>query len=188
MLVSSKTIELKNRKKIILKSPIPENAQLLLDHLKNVFHQSYQNMNFPKNNWDHFPVEEEAKILTDFSTSNSKFMISAFDEERIVGNIGCFGMGGEFLKHNARIGMGLEKEYHNIGLGTAMLNYAIETARQNNIHRLELTVRTYNEGGIALYEKVGFRKVGILKETAFIDGQFCDEYIYEMLVGKNGKN
>ena len=32
-----------------------------------------------KNVWDDFSVDEEAKILTDFSTSSSKFMISAFD-------------------------------------------------------------------------------------------------------------
>lgn len=184
MLISSKTIELKNQKKIILKSPIPENAQTLLNHLKNVFHQSYQNMNYPKNNWDNFSVDEEIKVLNDFCSSPSKFMISAFDGDRIVGNIGCFEMVGEFLKHNARIGMGVEKEFHNLGLGAALLNYAIEAATQNKIHRLELKVRTYNEPGIALYEKVGFRRVGILNEVAFIDGKFCDEYLYEMLIGK----
>lgn len=184
MLVVPKKIELKNQKQIVLKSPTPENSQLLLNHLKNVFHESYQNMNFAKNNWDNFPVEEEAKILAEFSSNPGKFMISAFDGDRIVGNIGCFGMGGEFLKHNARIGMGLEKEFHNLGLGTALLNYAIETAKQNNIHRLELTVRTYNDAGVALYEKVGFRRVGILKETAFIDDKFCDEYMYELLISE----
>ena len=184
MLVSPKEIQLKNGKYLILKSPIPENAQNLLNHLKNVFHQSYQNMNHPKNNWDSFPVDEETKILTDFASSPSKFMISAFDKDRIVGNLGCFGMGGEFLKFNARIGMGLEKEFHNLGLGKLLLNYAIEVAKENKIHRLELTVRTFNNSGIALYEKVGFRRVGILKETAFIDGKFCDEFIYEMLIGE----
>ncbi|MGZ3775781.1 MAG: GNAT family N-acetyltransferase, partial [Bdellovibrio sp.] len=182
--VSAKVAELKNNKKIVLKSPTPDDAQLLLNHLKNIFHQSYQNMNQPKNHWDNFPVDEEVRILTDVCSSPSKFMISAFDQDKIVGNIGCFGWGGEFLKYNARIGMGLEKEYHNIGLGTALLNYAIENAKQNKIHRLELTVRTYNQSGIALYEKVGFQKVGILKEVAFIDGEFCDEYMYEMLIGK----
>lgn len=183
MLIQAKEVKLKNGETLILKSPTPDDAQKLLNHLKNVFNQSYQNMNHPKNNWDNFPVEEEAKILTDFASSSSKFMISAFHGEKIVGNLGCFGMGGEFLKFNARIGMGLEKEFHNVGLGTKILNYAIENAKQNKIHRLELTVRTFNEAGIALYEKVGFRRVGILEETAFIDGKFCDEYMYEMLIG-----
>ena len=182
MLISAKEIKIKNGKSIILKSPNTEDAQNLLNHLKNVSNQSYQNMNSPKNNWDNFSVEEEAKILADFASSSGKFMISSFDGDRIIGNLGCFGMGGEFLKFNSRIGMGLEKEFHNVGLGTSLLNYAIEIAKQNKIHRLELTVRTFNEGGIALYEKVGFRRVGILKEIASIDGIFYDEYMYEMIL------
>jgi RimJ/RimL family protein N-acetyltransferase len=183
MIVEPKEIILKNGKVLILKSPQPEHAQILLDYLIRFFHQSYRNMNHPKNHWDNYPVEEEAKILNDFSKSPTNFMISAFDGSKVVGNIGCFAMGGEFLKFNIRIGMGLETEFHNLGLGTALLNYAIEVSKQNKAHRLELTVRTFNQAGIALYEKVGFRRIGLLKETAFIDGEFCDEYMYEMIIG-----
>ncbi len=182
MIITVKNIKIKNGKELTLKSPLPEDAQNLLNHLKIVASQSYQNMNFPKNYWDTFPVEEEAKILTDFSASPSKFMISAFDGDRIIGNLGCFGMGGDFLKFNARIGMGLEKEFHNLGLGNFLLKYAIEIAKKNNFHRLELSVRTFNLPGIALYEKIGFRRIGVLKEIAFIDGKFHDEFIYEMLL------
>jgi GNAT superfamily N-acetyltransferase len=120
---------LKNEKKITLRSPLPEEAGALLSHLKNIFQQSYRNMNHSQNHWDNFPVEDEAKILADFQSSNNKFMISAFDGNRIVGNLGLFGSGGEFLKYNARIGMGIEEEYQNIGLGTALLNYAFENAK-----------------------------------------------------------
>lgn len=181
-IVKPKNATLKNGKELTLRSPKPEEAGALLSHLKNVFHQSYRNMNHSKNNWDNFPVEDEAKILTDFQSSNNKFMISVFDGERIVGNLGLFGTGGEFLKFNARIGMGLEQDYQNIGLGTALLTYAFENASEIGIKRIELTVRTFNTSGISLYEKVGFRRIGTLKEIAFIDGEFCDEYMYEKLL------
>lgn len=183
MIIEPKEVKLKNGKTLILNSPQPEQAQVLINHLKNLFNHSYRNMNLNKNFWDNFSVEEEVKILTDFSTSPSKFMISAFDGDRIVGNLGCFGVSGEFHKHNSRIGMGVEKEFHNLGLGRALLNYTIEISKKNKTHRLELNVRTFNEPGISLYEKVGFNRVGILKETAFIDGEFCDEYLYEMIIG-----
>jgi RimJ/RimL family protein N-acetyltransferase len=46
---------------------------------------------------------------------------------------------------------------------------------------LILTVRVYNEAGIHLYERTGFERVGLLKEVAFIDNQFCDEYFYQII-------
>lgn len=182
MLIAAKEVKLKNGKYIILKSPVPDDAEKMLSHLKNVFNRYYQNMNHKKNHWDHFAVEDEAKILSDFALSPNKFMITAFNQNEIVGNLGCFGMGGDFLNLNARIGMGLETEFQSIGLGTALLNYAIEQAKLLKFHRLELNVRTFNKTGIRLYEKVGFRQVGILKETALIDEKFYDEYLYELLL------
>jgi len=184
MIISSQNIRLKNQTEITLKSPLPDDAENLIRHLQNTFQESYKNMNQPKSHWDNFPIEEEKKILESFSTSTEKFMISAFSGDRIVGNLGLFGMGAGFVRQNARIGMGIEKEFHNIGLGTALLNYAIEQAKEANFHRLELTVRTFNHLGIALYEKIGFKRVGILKETAFIDGEYFDEYMYELLLKK----
>jgi RimJ/RimL family protein N-acetyltransferase len=139
-------------------------------------------MNHPKDHWDSFPVEDEKKILTDFTSATNKFMISAFSEERIIGNLSCLAMGGQFLMHNCRIGMGIEEEFQNLGVGTALLNYAIEIARSKGFSRLELNVRTFNTAGIALYEKIGFQKVGRLQKVAFIDGQYCDEFMYELLV------
>ena len=177
------TVNLKNNREITLQSPQPAEAELLLSHLKKLMHHSYRNMNHPKSYWDNFSVEEEAKILTDVKESNQKFMISAFDENRIVGNLGIFGFGGEFLKHNARLVMGISPDYHNLGLGTALMSYALKSARTLGFKRIELTVRTFNTPAISLYEKAGFRRIGILKETAFIDGEFLDEYMYEILLG-----
>lgn len=183
MLIDSKKIELKNGQSIQLRSPEPSDAVNLIQHLKVVFGESYQNMNHPANHWDNFPVADEEKILADFVASSSKFMVSAFYENRIVGNLGLFGSVGDFLKHNARLGMGIEKKFCGIGLGSAMLEHAIEQSRRLNIHRIELTVRTFNQTGINLYEKVGFKRVGLLKEAAFIDGRYCDEYMYQILLG-----
>ncbi|MGZ3788978.1 MAG: GNAT family N-acetyltransferase [Bacteriovorax sp.] len=182
MIISPMSITLKNNQTVTLRSPNPDEAQQLLSHLKRTFHESYKNLNMCKHHWDNFPVEEEQKILESFAHSSDKFMISAFVGNEIIGNLGLFGMGAEFVKYNARIGMGIEKQFHNLGLGSAMLNCAFSEAKKAGFHRLELTVRTYNHPGIALYEKVGFTRVGLLREIAFIDGKFYDEYIYELLL------
>jgi len=182
-IIENKKIILKNGRQLILKSPEPQDAENLLNHLKRLFQTSYRNMNHPKNHWQTVSVEKETEILTDFKNSNQKFMISAFDGEKIVGNLGLFGYGGEFIKHNASLGMGLESDYHNLGLGTSLMQYALENATALNIKRVELHVRTFNQAGIQLYEKVGFRRIGVLKNAAFIDGEYFDECMYEILLG-----
>lgn len=185
MLIESKKIELRNGQSITLKSPEPSDADRLIQHLRVVFGESYMNMNHPSNHWDNFPIADEEKILTDFVASCSKFMVSAFYEDRIVGNLGFFGSVGEFLKHNARLGMGIEKKFCGIGLGSVLLQHALNHAQKLKFHRLELTVRAFNEAGIKLYEKIGFERVGILKDAAFIDGRYCDEYMCQILLAPN---
>jgi RimJ/RimL family protein N-acetyltransferase len=176
-----KKIVLKNGSDITLRSPLPADAEILLKHLRTVFHESYQNMNHPADYFDHFTVEKEEEILKDFSSSNEKFLISAFDSNQIIGNLGIFGQGG-FSKHSARLGMGINKSHHGLGLGKEMLSYALSMARENGFLRIELNVRTFNTAGINLYEKMGFSKIGILRNIAFIDGKFESEWMYEKIL------
>ncbi|WP_107942072.1 GNAT family N-acetyltransferase [Metasolibacillus fluoroglycofenilyticus] len=50
-----------------------------------------------------------------------------------------------------------------------------------NIHRIELSVLTNNIPAIQLYEKVGFKKEGISRESIYKDGQFVDVQIMSIL-------
>lgn len=61
------------------------------------------------------------------------------------------------------------------GIGTAaaklMLRYCFE---QEGLHRVYLRALSGNEQAIRSYEKAGFRKEGLLKDDACIDGQYRD--------------
>ena len=87
MNVLAKMICLKNGLELSLRSPTSNDAQLLLDHIRNVFRTSYRNMNQAQHHWDNFPVEKEREILANILQDEGQFMISAFLGERIVGNI-----------------------------------------------------------------------------------------------------
>ncbi len=54
-------------------------------------------------------------------------------------------------------------EYRRRGLGEAVVRALIEYGEQNGINVISLEVRESNVGAIALYEKLGFEKVGIRK-------------------------
>jgi RimJ/RimL family protein N-acetyltransferase len=46
------------------------------------------------------------------------------------------------------------------GIGTALLEQAVEWARGAGVRKLELHVFPHNEAAIALYERFGFRQEG----------------------------
>ncbi len=184
MRIEARDVWLKGGEKLVLRSPGESDAQTLLAMLKVTAAESYRNLNQAPGSWDHFPVEKEAGILKAFSESQSRFMISAFASDgRIVGNLGIFGVeGSPFLSHSAKLGMGVLATYHDRGLGTQLLRTAIFEAKAKGFHRFELTVRTFNQAGISLYEKCGFRRIGYLRDVAFFDGAYHDEYAYELLL------
>jgi putative acetyltransferase len=70
----------------------------------------------------------------------------------------------------------LHQDFHNIGLGTAMLTRLIELARKEGLHRIGLSVIADNKRAVHLYKKVGFRIEGVLKDAYFgEDGKYHDE-------------
>ena len=68
------------------------------------------------------------------------------------------------------------------GYGAEALSLALQFAFQElNLHRVQLTVFSYNQRAIALYEKLGFRREGIFREHLERDGTRFDMYLYGML-------
>lgn len=182
MIISPVEVTLKNHLKIILRSVAPSEAQLLLDHLRISHRESYRNLNRPGEYWDKMSVSEEEKILRGMEESKRRFMLGAFLDGKIIGGLANFGHDHSFQEFNGMIGLSIQSAYHGCGLGLAMMKLAMEKSREGGCHRLELTVRTYNSPAIALYEKLGFRKVGTLREVAFVDDKFVDEYMYDFLL------
>lgn len=182
MIIPPIEVTLKNNNKLILRSIMASEASIMLEHLKISHGESYRNLNRGKEYWEGIKVEEEAKILEKFETAPMRFMMGAFQGDRIIAGLGMMGVDDGFGKYNAKLGISIQKAYCHSGLGTAMMKYAIEKARESGLHRIELSVRTYNPEGIALYEKFGFRRIGLLKEAALIDGNFVDEWLYELLL------
>ncbi len=50
-----------------------------------------------------------------------------------------------------------------------------------NLHRIALNVFHTNKQALHVYEKIGFKKVGELRETDFVDGKYVNDVIMDML-------
>ncbi|MBL7546148.1 MAG: GNAT family N-acetyltransferase [Bdellovibrionaceae bacterium] len=182
MKIAEQKFVLKNSKNVTLRSAVPEDAENLLRHLVQSHSESYRNLNNPGEFWARMSVEEERKILAEMDSAKNKFMLVALHEDAIVGGLGLFAQTAEFVKQNASLGMSIQREFCNSGLGTELMRLALTKAKIAGLHRLDLLVRTYNLEGIALYEKMGFQRIGLLKEIAFVDGQYVDEFSYQLIL------
>lgn len=86
------------------------------------------------------------------------------------------------IRHSAYIVVGLLANFRGLGIGTAFFNEIEKWAQANQISRLELTVMAHNVAGIGLYEKAGFFKEGVKKNSVYVNGQFYDEFYMAKLL------
>ena len=76
--------------------------------------------------------------------------------------------------HRGTLGMGLLPEWRGRGLGQRLLEATLGQARRSGFKRIELDVHADNQRAIALYEKAGFVREGLLRNASLIDGVFRD--------------
>ena len=78
-------------------------------------------------------------------------------------------------RHVGQIGMGVRDDWQGQGVGTALMQAAMDVADNwLNLLRLELEVYTDNEPALRLYKRFGFVIEGTFTRHAYRDGQYVD--------------
>jgi L-amino acid N-acyltransferase YncA len=85
-------------------------------------------------------------------------------------------------RHVADFSIYVERGWRGKGAGRVVLTRLIELASELGYHKMVLSAFPTNEAGMALYEKLGFRTVGIYKEQGQLDGQWVDTIVMEKLL------
>jgi ribosomal protein S18 acetylase RimI-like enzyme len=149
--------------------------------LKAIFHEYSNNLNHPPDRFDSVLPESLAKVMDDALASQEQFIIVAELDNVIVGDLSFRGEMG-WSKHCGEFGMAVRKEFHGMGIGRAILEHCFEEAKRLGFTNLKLRVRTFNAPAIALYERMGFEKIGLIKSAAKIPSGFVDEFMYQKLM------
>jgi len=98
--------------------------------------------------------------------------------DRIVGYAWIYKFAHPRRRGTSDLAMYLNQDFHNVGLGTAMLNHLLELARRESLHRIGLHVIADNRIAVHLYEKFGFRVEGVMKDSYLgADGKYHDEIV-----------
>ncbi len=76
--------------------------------------------------------------------------------------------------HRGTLGMGIIPVWRGRGLGLRLVSAILAQARQAGFVRIEFQVHADNARAIALYEKVGFVREGVVRDAVFVDGEYRD--------------
>jgi phosphinothricin acetyltransferase len=68
------------------------------------------------------------------------------------------------------------------GVGAALLTKLIAEARKHEFHKIVLAAFPWNERGMRLYRRHGFREVGVYREQGLLDGKWVDTIVMELLL------
>ena len=115
------------------------------------------------------PPYDRARIERWTTDLTNNVTLIARSDERVVGHLQLFRIPYERRKGVAEVFIYLHQDFQNLGLGTLMMKRAIEVAKEKGFHRIGLTVVADNKRAIKVYEKVGFKKEGIARETFYGD-------------------
>lgn len=74
------------------------------------------------------------------------------------------------------------REQRGRGIGDALLSALEERARALGYHKMVLAAFPVNSAGMRLYERHGFRTVGVYHEQGMLDGRWVDVIIMEKLL------
>jgi ribosomal protein S18 acetylase RimI-like enzyme len=91
--------------------------------------------------------------------------------DKIIGHIDLRAHAERFAEHRCLLGMGVDRDYRNIGLGKSLIEHAEEWVKANEpLEWIDLQVLSSNVKAVHLYERSGFKKTGEIPEMFRIDG------------------
>ena len=105
-------------------------------------------------------VADERRYLRAIRRYPNAAVFVADDDGLIVGRLSIARDQHPASRHVADLGLMVAMTHRRQGIGTGLLETALEWARESEVRKLELHVFPHNEAAIKLYEKFGFVKEG----------------------------
>ena len=129
--------------------------------------------------------ESEMELFIDQQAqSENQITLLAFLNDELVGVVNITADQRPRVRQIGDVFLGIKKAYWGNGLGSILMEEAIEWAQSSgSIRRLQLTVQKRNTAAVHLYEKMGFIIEGLQERGAYIEGgEFLDVYLMGQLI------
>jgi putative acetyltransferase len=132
--------------------------------------------------WSLPPYDEEW-IDRKLASIKELIPLVAVHDNRIVGFCAINKFSHARRKGIGGAGIFLHQDFHDVGLGTAMMELVLDLAKKQGMRRIRLEVIEGNRAAVRLYEKVGFEVEGKMK-SSFLgdDNKYHDSLIMAILL------
>jgi RimJ/RimL family protein N-acetyltransferase len=106
---------------------------------------------------------------------NEVVSVAAIVGGKIVGHCDVSRRRSTDERHTGLFGIVILEGYRRTGIGQMMVKTALEEALRSGVWLVELQVFATNEVAIHVYEKLGFRRVGVVPGKMLRNGRLLDE-------------
>jgi putative acetyltransferase len=108
------------------------------------------------------------------SWSSDRVDLIAAAEERVIGHLTAAREEGTNCDHVASVGLAVAADWRGRGVGSALMEDAIDWGRQVGVEKLALSVFPHNQAAIDMYRRFGFVEEGRLsghskKSIGYVD-------------------
>ncbi|MFA6023645.1 MAG: GNAT family protein [Candidatus Gracilibacteria bacterium] len=181
MKFTSKQFVLKNGEKLSIREGKKSDASDLIKYLNQVAGES-DFLTFTEGEFKMTKKGEEAFVEEAHKADNEIFLVAEIGKE-IVGVLNVNANSKKRMKHIGTFGVSLKKAHWGKGIGALFIQTMLDWAKSNGVTRkMNLSVMANNKRAMKLYKKFGFKKEGLLKRDALINGKFYDAYLMGLLI------
>lgn len=127
-------------------------------------------------------IASEIKYISDLDRLHNLLIVASIGVE-VVGCLAALQAdGGKRAEkaHILNVGLHIREAYRGMGIGSLMLAYAIDWARETGFKKMEASIFTTNKRSIKLFSNAGFTQEGVRGHGIRIGA----EYVDQVLMGK----
>lgn len=128
-------------------------------------------------------AEEYRKKIQMRQEGGGLTLIAEFNDQ-VIGFLSFYRPSYMRLHHTGSFGISVKHEFSNKRVGTTLLSYLIEWAKeQEGLEKINLDVFSNNKGAIHLYKKLGFKEEGRqINQIKLKDGSYADIILMALFI------
>jgi len=163
----------RSAEEFILRPARPEDAEQIVTNL----HSTSQERSYILTEYCG-STPDKCRIYIEGMDYDNNLLLVAEGEGNVIGTLGVvqyFGGKREELRHILALGLHISGPFRGKGIGSRMLAYADQWARERGFKKITACIFTTNQRSLVLFEKAGYTQESLKRMQIRIGSSFIDE-------------